>query len=66
MNSTDIFATIFDYLGLACPAQDGLSLRPLIDGTVCNHPAYTFSELGWEIGLAYTCFVSNAWKYVWN
>ncbi|MHB1000283.1 MAG: sulfatase-like hydrolase/transferase [Armatimonadota bacterium] len=66
VNSVDIFATIFDYLGLPCPEQDGLSLRPLIEGKNHLHPEYTFSEFGRDAGLAYTCFVSNEWKYVWS
>lgn len=66
VNSVDIFSTIFDYLGYPCPPQDGLSLRPLIEGKMSDHPPYTFSEFGYDTGLAYTCFVSNEWKYVWN
>lgn len=64
VNTLDIFATIFDYLGFPCPEQEGRSLRPLIEGRRGDHPEYTFTELGWP-GSAYTLFVSNRWKYVW-
>lgn len=64
VNSIDIFATIFDYLGLPCPNQEGLSLRPLIQGIANNHPEYTFSEFGAEV--PYHVFVNNDWKYVWT
>ncbi|MHB1457718.1 MAG: sulfatase-like hydrolase/transferase [Armatimonadota bacterium] len=64
VNTLDIFATIFDYLGFPCPEQEGRSLRALIDGKQDGHPGYTFTELGWP-GSAYTLFVSNRWKYVW-
>ncbi|MHB1000285.1 MAG: sulfatase family protein [Armatimonadota bacterium] len=60
VNSVDIFSTIFDYLGLPCPEQEGLSLRPLIEGKSNNHPEFTFSEM-----VYHTTFVSNEWKYVW-
>lgn len=65
VNTVDIFSTIFDYLGLPCPEQDGSSLRPLIEGKRNNRSEYTFSELGWAEPVAYTLFASHDWKYVW-
>lgn len=64
VNTVDIFATIFDYLGLPCPPQDGMSLRPLIEGRRHGIPDCTFSEMGRDEGLAYTACVSREWKYV--
>ncbi|MHB1458453.1 MAG: sulfatase family protein, partial [Armatimonadota bacterium] len=60
VNTLDIFATIFDYLELPCPDQEGMSLRPLIESGANNYPDFTFTEM-----VNYTCFVSNEWKYVW-
>ncbi|MHB1457459.1 MAG: sulfatase family protein [Armatimonadota bacterium] len=60
VNSLDIFATIFDYLGLRCPEQEGMSLRPLVEGKNNDYPEYTFSEM-----VHYTTFTSASWKYVW-
>lgn len=62
-NSRDLFATIFDYLGLPCPEQEGHSLRPLIDG-VSGYPDFTISEYGWEEG--YVMLATRDWKYVWT
>ncbi|MHB0998417.1 MAG: sulfatase-like hydrolase/transferase [Armatimonadota bacterium] len=61
VNSVDIFATIYDYLGMPCPKQEGRSLRPLIEGKKSDYPEYTFSEMS-----NYTLFTSREWKYVWH
>jgi arylsulfatase A-like enzyme len=64
VNSLDIFATIFDYLGLPCPEQDGLSLRPLIEGRSSDYPDFGFSEWGGPNG--WLMFADSDWKYVWT
>ena len=61
VNTCDVFATIFDYLGLTCPEQEGMSLRALIEGGSNTRSNYTFSEFDF-----YSLFVSNDWKYVWH
>ncbi len=65
VSSVDIFPTIFDYTGLPCPENDGLSLRPLIEGKKRAYPDFTFSEIGHDV-TAYTMFVYRDWKYVWT
>jgi len=66
VNSIDIFATIFDYLGIPCPKQEGKSLRPLVEGNAGGWSEYTFSEWGWDTWIASTTLVSRDWKYVWT
>ena len=66
VNTIDIPATIFDYLGQPCPKQQGRSLKPLIEGRRTYRSEYTFSEVGWDRGRGWTLFVSHDWKYVWT
>ena len=65
-SSVDIFATIFDYLGLECPPQHGNSVRPLVEGRTDDYPDYVFSEFGLDAGIGYISFISRQWKYVWT
>jgi arylsulfatase A-like enzyme len=46
VSGLDLFATILDYLGVAAPARDGDSLRPLVEGRGPAGPDFRVAEWG--------------------
>jgi arylsulfatase A-like enzyme len=44
VSGMDLFATILDYLGVAAPAREGYSLRPLVEGGKPAGPDFCVSE----------------------
>lgn len=63
-NTRDLMETIFDYLELPTPEQEGHSLRPLVNGQ-SGYPEYTTSECGEGEG-GYVLLATRDWKYVWT
>lgn len=43
VSTMDVFPTILDYLGMPVPKNNGISLRPFIEGTPVEHDVVSFS-----------------------
>ncbi len=46
VSTMDIFSTILDYLGMPIPENNGISLRPFIEGKPVEHDVVSFSRGG--------------------